>query len=93
MNIKKNTLTVFEQNVLKELMLIPEGQTKSYKEIARLIGKPSAYRAVANACAKNPYPKIIPCHRVIRSDGSIGGYSATGGIKMKRKLLNQESKI
>lgn len=93
MNIKKNTLTVFEQNVLKELMLIPEGQTKSYKEIARLIGKPSAYRAVANACAKNPYPKIIPCHRVVRSDGSIGGYSATGGIKMKRKLLNQESKI
>ena len=93
MNIKKNTLTLFEQNVLKELMLIPEGQTKSYKEIARLIGKPSAYRAVANACAKNPYPKIIPCHRVVRSDGSIGGYSATGGIKMKRKLLNQESKI
>ena len=93
MNIKKNTLTVFEQNVLKELMLIPEGQTKSYKEIARLIGKPSAYRAVANACAKNPYPKIIPCHRVVKSDGSLGGYSATGGIKMKRKLLNQESKI
>ena len=93
MNINKQTLTVFEQNVLKELMLIPEGQTKSYKEIAKLIGKPRAYRAVANACAKNPYPKIIPCHRVVRSDGSIGGYSATGGIKMKRKLLNQESKI
>ena len=74
-------------------MLIPEGQTKSYKEIARLIGKPSAYRAVANACAKNPYPKIIPCHRVVKSDGSIGGYSGDGGAKMKKKLLNQESKI
>ena len=65
-------------------------QIKSYKDIANAIGRPNAYRAVANACGKNPYPIVIPCHRVIASDGSIGGYTVNGGTKKKKKLLQQE---
>mgnify|MGYP001239648846 CR=1 FL=1 len=60
-----------------------------YKEIAIAIRRPKSYRAVANACGKNPYPVEIPCHRVIRSNGEIGGYS-TGGSKVKRILLSKE---
>ena len=56
----------------------------------RSIGKPNSARAVANACGKNPYPIIIPCHRVIKSNGDLGGYSAKGGVKKKRILLSQE---
>ena len=59
-------------------------------EVAKAIGKPRAFRAVANAVAKNPYPPEIPCHRVIRSDGDLGGYSGKGGIKEKRRLLISE---
>ena len=61
------------------------------KEIAIILGNPKAARAVANACKKNPYPIIIPCHRVIRSDGTLGGFSARGGIKLKKRLLNFEN--
>ena len=64
-----------------------QGKVKSYLEVAKAIGKPKAFRAVANAVGKNPYPPLIPCHRVIRSDGSLGGYSGKGGIKEKRRLL------
>ena len=67
-----------------------EGKTKTYKEIAINIGHPNSARAVANACGRNPYPVLIPCHRVIRSDGSLGGFSAPGGIKLKKKLLKKE---
>ena len=70
---------------------IPYGKTKTYKEIAISIGKPNSARAVANACGKNPYPIDIPCHRVIRSDGNIGGYSGEGGIKKKMQLLKSEN--
>jgi methylated-DNA-[protein]-cysteine S-methyltransferase len=66
---------------------IPKGKVKTYLEVAKAIGKPRAFRAVANAVGKNPYPPLIPCHRVIRSDGSLGGYSGKGGIKEKRRLL------
>ena len=76
--------------VWEQLKKIPPGHTKSYKEIAAAIGHPNASRAVANACGKNPRPIEIPCHRAIRSDGAIGGYSGPGGTKTKRKLLNQE---
>ena len=55
-----------------------------------MIGRPGSVRAVANACGKNPYPVITPCHRVIRTDGGLGGYSGTGGIETKRKLLLEE---
>ena len=65
--------------------------TKTYKELAVSIGKPNSARAVANACGKNPYPIDIPCHRVIRSDGNIGGYSGVGGQKKKIELLKAEN--
>ena len=59
-------------------------------DVAKAIRKPLAVRAVANAIGKNPYPPKIPCHRVIRSDGSLGGYSGKGGIRQKRRLLRSE---
>tara|TARA_B100000427_G_scaffold327630_1_gene338804 strand:- start:1367 stop:1636 length:270 start_codon:yes stop_codon:yes gene_type:complete len=82
--------TKFQIKVWKYLKKIPKGKVKTYKEIAIAINKPSSARAVANACAKNPYPPKIPCHRAIRSDGAIGGYSGLGGIKTKKKLLKKE---
>ena len=69
---------------------IPKGKVKTYLEVSKAIGKPRAFRAVANAIGKNPYPPKIPCHRVIRSDGSLGGYSGKGGIKKKKRLLEIE---
>ena len=85
--------THFQISVWKELLKIPAGQTKTYKDIAIAIGKPNSSRAGANACAQNPYAPEVPCHRVIRSDGSLGGYSADGGIKRKQKLLDMESNL
>ena len=84
--------TPFQIKVWKEITKIPKGKTKTYKEIAKNIGHPNSARAVANACGRNPYPLIIPCHRVVRSDGNLGGYSAKGGIKKKAMLLAQEQK-
>ena len=81
--------TEFQIKVWKEILKIPKGKTKSYKEIAIAIGRSKSSRAVANACGKNPYPVEIPCHRVIRSNSEIGGYSA-GGSKVKRILLSKE---
>ena len=83
--------THFELSVWKEIDKIPYGETRSYKEIAVNLGKPNASRAVANACGKNPNPIIRPCHRVICSNGMIGGYSAPGGAIAKRVLLEKES--
>tara|TARA_B100001559_G_C16495432_1_gene620498 strand:- start:758 stop:1018 length:261 start_codon:yes stop_codon:yes gene_type:complete len=83
--------TDFQKLVWAEIDKIPYGSTITYKEIAIKIGKPRAARAVANACGKNPEPIIRPCHRVICSNGDIGGYSGLGGIKAKKKLLQQES--
>ncbi|MDA9590271.1 MGMT family protein [bacterium] len=85
--------TDFQVSVWKELLKIPRGKTKTYKEIALAIGKPNSSRAVANACAQNPYAPAVPCHRVVRSDGSLGGYSADGGMERKRELLDMESKL
>ena len=82
--------TNFQRTVWKEISKIPFGETRTYKDLAIAIGKPNSSRAVANACGKNPYPVIIPCHRVIRSDGKLGGYSGVGGIKKKKELLNLE---
>ena len=82
--------TEFQQKVWKEISKIPYGETRTYKDLAIAIGKPDSARAVANACGKNPYPPTIPCHRVIRTDGKLGGYSGKGGIKTKKKLLKQE---
>jgi O-6-methylguanine DNA methyltransferase len=80
--------TAFQQRVWQELQKIPYGQTRSYSEIAQAIGRPKAVRAVARACAANPVPILIPCHRVIRKDGTLGGYSS--GIARKRALLMRE---
>ena len=82
--------TKFQIKVWKYLKKIPKGSVKTYKDVAIGINMPKSARAVANACGKNPYAPIIPCHRVIRSDGSLGGYSAPGGIKIKKKLLKKE---
>ena len=92
MKVRINKLngTEFQKKVWKELQKIPKGQTITYKELAKKIGKPKAVRAVANAVGANPCAPMIPCHRVIRSDGSLGGYSGSGGIKTKLKLLVTE---
>ena len=82
--------TEFQLKVWNYLKKIPRGKVKTYSEVAKAIGKPLAVRAVANAIGKNPLAPQIPCHRVIRSDGSIGGYSGKGGIKTKRLLLKKE---
>ncbi len=82
--------TKFQVKVWKYLKNIPKGKVVSYLDVAKAIKNPKAVRAVANAIAKNPYAPEIPCHRVIRSDGSLGGYSARGGIKKKKKLLISE---
>ena len=82
--------TKFQLKVWNYLKKIPRGKVKTYSEVAKSIGKPLAVRAVANAIGKNPLAPLIPCHRVIRSDGSLGGYSGKGGIKTKRLLLKKE---
>ena len=82
--------TKFQIKVWRFLKKIPKGTVKTYKEVAIAINRPKSARAVANACAKNPYAPKIPCHRVIRSDGRLGGYSGKGGIKTKKKLLKNE---
>ena len=82
--------TKFQQKVWKYLKTIPKGQVKTYKQVAIAIKRPKSARAVANACGKNPYAPKIPCHRVIRSDGGLGGYSGKGGIKTKLRLLRSE---
>ncbi len=82
--------TIFQIKVWEEIKKIPKGTVKTYKEIACNLGKPNASRAVANACAKNPIIVQIPCHRVIRSDGYLGGYSGLGGVETKKKLLIKE---
>ncbi len=91
--MKKFPGTKFQQKVWNYLKNIPKGKVKTYKEVAKAIKSPKSARAVANACAKNPYAPKIPCHRVIRSDGSIGGYSGRGGIKQKLRLLRSEKVI
>ena len=82
--------TGFQKMVWTEIKKIPRGKTITYKELAVKLGKPNAYRAVANACAKNPLLEIIPCHRVIRSDGKMGGYMGEKGIERKKRLLKSE---
>ena len=82
--------TEFQLKVWAYLRKIPRGSLKTYFQVAKAIGKPRAVRAVANSIGKNPLAPQIPCHRVIRSDGSLGGYSGKGGIKTKRLLLKKE---
>jgi len=80
--------TAFQQAVWRMLQTIPYGETRSYAWVARQIGKPKATRAVGAACGANPVPIVVPCHRVVASDGSLGGFS--GGLALKRRLLALE---
>jgi methylated-DNA-[protein]-cysteine S-methyltransferase len=82
--------TDFQIKVWNEIKKIPKGSVRTYKEIAIAINHPKSYRAVANACRKNPYPIIIPCHRVIKSNGNVGGYFGKEKISEKIKLLKDE---
>ena len=85
--------TDFQIMVWNEIKKIPKGKVRTYKEIALAISRPKSSRAVANACGKNPFPIKIPCHRVIGSNGYIGGYSGKGGIKKKIELLKLEKAL
>ena len=82
--------TKFQQTVWNGIANIPKGKILTYQELAIEIGHPNSFRAVASACAKNPYVPEIPCHRVIRKDGTLGGYSGEGGIKRKKMMLQKE---
>jgi methylated-DNA-[protein]-cysteine S-methyltransferase len=89
--LEQYALTNFQRAVLMEVAKIPRGKVMSYKQIAQAIGRPNAYRAVGNALKKNPLPVLIPCHRVIRANGEIGGY-AFGGKSEKIRLLEREGR-
>ncbi len=91
-NHKQNNLTLFQWKVLQAAMKIPLGETRSYKWVAQSIGNPKAVRAVGQALRRNPYPIVIPCHRVIKEDGSYGGYAGKYGRK-KMSLINLEKEI
>jgi methylated-DNA-[protein]-cysteine S-methyltransferase len=78
----------FRRKVYQEVSRIPPGRTMSYGEVARRVGHPGAARAVGTAMATNPFAPIVPCHRVVRSDGSLGGYG--GGLALKEKMLTHE---
>jgi len=84
------TGSVFQRRVWNALRQIPLGETASYLDIARQSDQPTAFRAVANACGANPLAVIVPCHRVLRQDGSLGGYR--WGLERKRQLLDREAR-
>lgn len=83
----------FFDNVYRELLKVPAGKVLTYGELAARAGSPRAYRAVGQAMASNPLGPLVPCHRVVRSDGSLGGYSAEGGVSVKRRLLEREGVV
>jgi methylated-DNA-[protein]-cysteine S-methyltransferase len=83
-------VTSFQRSVLEAARSVPRGQVATYGDIGRRIGKPGAARAVGQALGSNPVPIVVPCHRVLASDGSLGGYSGRGGLRTKRQLLALE---
>lgn len=85
-----DSLSEFSKKVLTACRKIQYGRTISYGRLAKLAHRPGAGRAVGNVLAKNPVPLIVPCHRVIRKDGKVGGFSAAGGIRLKQKMLELE---
>ena len=85
--------TNFQKKILQTVKKISYGEIRSYKEAAEAAGYPRAYRAVGNTMRNNPLPLIIPCHRVIKSDGGLGGFSGKEGIALKREMIDIESKV
>ncbi len=85
---KLEGFTEFEKKVYKAILKIPKGQTRTYEWVAREIKSPRSSRAVGNALNKNPYPVIVPCHRIIRKNGKLGGFAK--GVSIKKKLLVRE---
>ncbi len=83
----------FAQAVWRACSEIPKGEVRTYGWIAQRIGRPGAARAVGRALGANPFAPLVPCHRVVRADGGLGGYSGAGGIKTKRKLLEREQAL
>lgn len=88
--ISLDPMSPFGRNVLRACRKIGFGQTTTYGELARKIGRPGAVRAVGGVMAANPTALIVPCHRVLRADGSLGGFSAPGGTATKHKMLRHE---
>ncbi len=91
--VKINAKTDFARSVLKACRKIKPGQTVNYSQLAKMAGSPKAARAVGSVLAKNNLPLIIPCHRIIRNDGKLGGFTAPGGIKMKKTMLKHEKAL
>jgi O-6-methylguanine DNA methyltransferase len=85
--------TAFQQKVWEQCLKIPSGQRLSYGDLARAIKQPAAQRAVAGALGSNPWILVVPCHRVVRGDGQIGGYSSLGGTQSKAELLARELRL
>ena len=88
--LKEHELSEFQIKVLLTTVKVPSGSTITYKQLAQRAGYPNAYRAVGTALKKNPLAPTIPCHRVVRSDGSPGNYSAPGGTRKKAAMLQME---
>lgn len=89
--LRRGGLTKFQVKVLLTVAKVPRGKTVTYKQLARMSGYPNAYRAVGTALNRNPLPVVIPCHRVVRSDGDIGNYFY--GRKRKLELLKSEGAL
>ena len=89
----KDEVTPFQRKVYEALLKIPKGQVRTYAQIARAVGRPKAARAVGQACKSNRWAPAIPCHRVVASDGKLGGYSGPGGLAGKRRLLQREKAL
>lgn len=83
--------TTFEADVWRACRMIRYGRTRTYGELAERVGRPGGARAIGMAMSRNPCPIVVPCHRVLRSDGSLGGYSGPGGVDFKQRLLEMES--
>ncbi len=91
--VDSSSFSSFQKRVYRELRKVSYGEVRTYSWLAKKIGSPHATRAVASANARNPVPLIIPCHRIIRKDGGLGGFSAPGGIRLKWKMLNLEAEF
>jgi len=85
-----SSLSPFQQKVFKAVRKVSYGRVETYGSLAQKVGCPGASRAVGRALSRNPFPLVIPCHRIVRGDGKLGGFSAVGGIRLKRKLLKLE---